>query len=112
MSLDIEARQRTRVTGHGGGSRRRCLCLLMRALRTSLPALWAFTALEILSAHSPNPRSFLFLCWLVPAVGIHLMVMERHKRKRDDEDGMLVTFYAPDRAFSRVFKGVFSHSSP
>ncbi|KAI0743808.1 hypothetical protein C8Q80DRAFT_1183236 [Daedaleopsis nitida] len=30
--------------------------------------------------------------------------METHKRKRDDE-GTIVTFYAPDRTFARVYKG-------
>lgn len=36
--------------------------------------------------------------------------MERQKRKRDEDGDTLVTFYAPDRAFSRVYKGTFSHS--
>lgn len=34
--------------------------------------------------------------------------MEAHKRKRDDE-GTLVTFYAPHRTFARVYKGTFSY---
>lgn len=33
--------------------------------------------------------------------------MEAHKRKRD-EDGTVVTFYAPNRTFARVYKGASS----
>ena len=36
--------------------------------------------------------------------------MERQKRKRDEDGDTLVTFYAPDRAFSRVYRGTFGHS--
>ena len=106
----VKRRRRTGVTGHGGGSRRTCLCLLTRALGSCLPAIhgrFSLSFLEIL--HAPSSASLFTPSSLGRSLASCLTVMEREKRKRDDDAGTIVTFYAPDRAFSRVYKGAFSH---
>ena len=98
------------MTGHGGGSRRTCLCLLTRALGSCLPAIhgrFSLSLLEIL--HAPSSASLFTSSALGRSLASCLTAMEREKRKRDDDAGTIVTFYAPDRAFSRVYKGAFSH---
>ena len=98
---------RTVWAGHGGGKWERMS--LVDASDSAAGQTGRLFVLNPLRAKSSLlPLYHLASSSTTPSPSVH---MDGHKRKRDDE-GTVVTFYAPNRTFARVYKGACTLRPP